>query len=114
MARSKQPSWQARAPAHLPGDAVGIQVPIGRIVALRTRWQTIFDTRDKPMVYRICNAAPRDPTEKANRLIVEADGARRFTLEVGCSLDVMGKKIRVRAGAGGPTPLAEGWYVLVS
>ena len=114
MAQSRQPSGQTRAPAYLPGDGVGIQVPFGRILAQRTRWQTIFDARDKPMVYRICNAPTRDPDEKANRLIVEADGARKFTLDVGCSLDVMGKKIRVRAGTGGPTPLAEGWYVLVS
>ncbi len=98
-----------------PADAVGIQVPAGRIRAGRTRWQTVFDARDKPMVYRIHNAQPRDSADPGNDLIVEADGAKRpLRLEPGTSVDVLAKKIRVKAGTGGSTVLTEGWYVLVS
>ena len=97
-------------------DAVGIQVPAGRIRAGRTRWQTVFDARDKPMVYRIHNAQPRARTDPGNSLIVDVDGvaSRQIQVGVGASVDVLAKKIRVKAGTGGSTTLAEGWYVLVS
>ncbi len=73
VAKQKQRFRTARLGARAPGDAVGIQVPIGRI------------------------------------------GAKR-TIEVGAgtSVDVLGKKIRVKAGTGGDGPSVEGWYVLVS
>ncbi len=103
------------ARATFPADSVGIQVPAGRIRAGRTRWQTVFDARDKPLVYRIHNAQPRDSADPGNVLIVEADGAKRpIRLEPGTSVDVLARKIRVKAGTGGSTALAEGWYVLVS
>lgn len=93
----------------IPADAVGIQVPVGRIAAGRNRWQTVFDARDKPMVYRLCNASP------ANSLVVEVDGApRTHQVEPGASIDVLGKRIRVKAGSGGDTQRVEGWYALVS
>lgn len=93
----------------IPADTVGIQVPVGRITAGRSRWQTVFDARDKPMVYRLCNASP------AVSLVVEVDGAHRtHQVEPGASIDVLGKRIRVKAGSGGNAERVEGWYVLVS
>jgi hypothetical protein len=98
-----------------PGDAVGIQVPVGHIVADRVHWQTVFDGRDKPSIYRIHNASPHAASDPGNAMIVEVDGAKRtIKVNVGTSLDVMGKKIRVKAGTGGETSRVEGWYVLVS
>ena len=105
----------ARLGVRAPGDAVGIQVPIGRIGAGRSHWQTVFDARDKPGIYRLYNGIPSDPEDPGNTMIVEVDGAKR-TIEVGAgtSVDVLGKKIRVKAGTGGDGPSVEGWYVLVS
>lgn len=98
-----------------PGDAVGIQVPVGRIGADRNHWQTVFDARTKPSIYRIYNGSGRPPADPGNAMIVEVDGAKRtIKLNVGASVDVLGKKIRVKAGTGGDTPSVEGWYVLVS
>ena len=100
-----------------PADSVGIQVPAGRIRAGRTRWQTVFDGHDKAMVYRIYNAPPRDRSDPGNGLIVDVDGvaSRQIQVGVGGSVDVLAKKIRVKAGTGGSTTvLVEGWYVLVS
>ena len=103
----------ARGP--LPGDGVGIQVPVGRIGADRVHWQTIFDARDKPSIYRIHNGSAHNAADPGNAMIVEVDGAKRtIKVNVGTSLDVMGKTIRVKAGAGGETSRVEGWYVLVS
>ena len=103
----------ARGP--LPGDGVGIQVPVGRIGADRVHWQTIFDARDKPSIYRIHNGSAHNAADPGNAMIVEVDGAKRtIKVNVGTSVDVMGKRIRVKAGAGGETSRVEGWYVLVS
>lgn len=103
------------AKARLPGDGVGIQVPVGRIGADRTHWQTIFDARDKPSIYRIHNSSGHDDAEPGNAMIVEVDGAKRtIKVNVETSVDVLGKKIRVKAGTGGATSRVEGWYVLVS
>ena len=122
MAKQKQRFRTARLGARAPGDAVGIQVPIGRIGAGRSHWQTVFDardkpsiSRDKPSIYRLYNGVPSDPEDPGNTMIVEVDGAKR-TIEVGVgtSVDVLGKKIRVKAGTGGDGPSVEGWYVLVS
>ena len=44
----------------LPGDAVGIQVPVGRIGADRIHWQTIFEARDKPSIDRIIASLDRE------------------------------------------------------
>ena len=86
----------------LPGDGVGIQVPVGRIGADRVHWQTIFDARDKPAIYRIHNGSAHNAADPGNVMIVEVDGAKRtIRVNVGTSVDVMGKKIRVKAGAGG-------------
>jgi hypothetical protein len=102
------------AAARQPADGVGIQVPVGRIAADRTHWQTVLEARDKPSMYRLCNA-PRTADEPANAMIVEVDGAKRtIKVSAGTSLDVLAKRIRVRAGTGGKTPFVEGWYVLVS
>jgi hypothetical protein len=48
-------------------------------------------------------------------MIVEVDGAKR-TIEVsaGTSIDVFGKRIRVKAATGGDSLFVEGWYILVS
>ena len=103
----------ARGP--LPGDGVGIQVPVGRIAADRVHWQTIFDTRDKPSIYRVHNGSAHNAADPGNAMIVEVDSAKRTVkVNVGTSVDVMGKKIRVKAGTGGESPRVEGWYVLVS
>jgi hypothetical protein len=103
----------ARRP--LPGDGVGIQVPVGHIGADRIHWQTIFDARDKPSIYRIHNASGRGAADPGNAMIVEVDSAKRtIKVNAGTSIDVMGKRIRVRAGTGGETSRVEGWYVLVS
>ena len=85
----------------------GIQVPVGRIAAGRTRWQTVLQTRDKPVIYRL---------HAANGLIVEVDGAARtIRVEPGASVDVLAtKKIRVKAATGGDSHVAHGWYVMVS
>jgi hypothetical protein len=102
-----------KATNRLPGDGVGIQVPVGRIGADRVHWQTIFDARDKPSIYRVHNGSAQD--DAGNAMIVEVDGAKRtIKVNVGTSVDVMGKRIRVKAGTGGETSRVEGWYVLVS
>jgi hypothetical protein len=99
-----------------PGDGVGIQVPVGRILASRERWQTVLVARDKPSIYRLHNALPGRAGEQANAMIVEVDGSKRpLHVEPGASIDVMAARIRVRAGTGGGArPTVEGWYVLVS
>lgn len=90
----------------VPADSVGIQVPAGRIAAGRNRWQTVLVARDKPMVYRL---------HAANSLVVEVDGAARtIRIEAGASVDVLAKRIRVKAASGGAAHVAQGWYVLVS
>ena len=99
----------------LPGDGVGIQVPVGRIGADRVHWQTIFEARDKARIYRIHNDSARSAADAGNAMIVEVDGAKRtLKVNVRTSVDVMGKRIRVKAGTGGETSQVEGWYVLVS
>jgi hypothetical protein len=105
----------ARPTMRVPGDAVGIQVPVGRIGASRSLWQTIFESRDKPSLYRLYNGIPADTEDPGNAMIVEVDGAKR-TIEVsaGTSVDVFSKKIRVKAATGGDSPFVEGWYVFVS
>ena len=98
-----------------PGDGVGIQVPAGRIVASRSRWQTVFAAPGKPSIYRLHNDAARRAGHTANAMIVEVDGSKRpVHVEPGASIDIMGKRIRVKAGGGGDTQTIEGWYVLVS
>ena len=102
------------AASRSPADGVGIQVPAGRIAADRRHWQTVLESRDKPNIYRLCNTA-RAADEPANTMIVEVDGAKRtITVNAGASVDVMAKRIRVRAGTGGQTSSIEGWYALVS
>jgi hypothetical protein len=115
VAKQKQGHRVARLGVRAPGDGVGIQVPIGRIGASRNHWQTIFDARDKPSIYRLYNGVPADLEDPGNSMIVEVDGAKR-TIEVkaGTSVDVLGKKIRVKAGTGGDSLSVEGWYVYVS
>lgn len=99
------------ARGRLPADTVGIQVPVGRIDADRVHWQTVFEARDRPSVYRLHNGSDED----GNAMIVEVDGAKRtIKVRAGASVDVMAKRIRVRAGTGGKTPGVEGWYLLVS
>src|SRR5262245_16380166 len=102
------------AASRSPGDGVGIQVPAGRIAADRAHWQTVLEARDRPSIYRLCNA-PGTADEPANAMIVEVDGAKRtIKVNAGTSVDVMARRIRVRAGTGGKTSFVEGWYVLVS
>ncbi len=61
----------------------------------------------KPSIYRLHNGSAQGV------LIVEADGAKRpVHVAPGASVDVLARRIRVRAGGAGQT--AEGWYVLVS
>lgn len=96
----------AKQAADLPAAAIGIQVPVGRIAAGRTRWQTVLLARDKPSIYRL---------HATNSLIVEVDGAQRtIRVDAGASLDVLAKKVRVKAATGGAAHIAHGWYVLVS
>jgi hypothetical protein len=115
VAKLKQRSLFARPAMRLPGDAVGIQVPVGRIGASRSHWQTIFEARDKPSLYRLYNAFPADAEDPGNAMIVEVDGAKRsIQVSAGTSVDVFGKKVRVKAGTGGNSPAVEGWYVFVS
>ena len=115
MAKQRQGFRSARPTTRVPGDAVRIQVPVGRIGASRSHWQTIFEGRDKPSLYRLYNGIPADAEDAGNAMIVEVDGAKR-TIEVsaGTSVDVFGKKIRVKAATGGDSPFVEGWYVFVS
>jgi hypothetical protein len=96
----------AKQPHNVPADSVGIQVPAGRIAAGPTRWQTVLLAPDKPSIYRI---------HATDGLIVEADGAARtIRVEPGASLDVLAKRIRVKAAGGGAGYIAQGWYVMVS
>jgi hypothetical protein len=98
-----------------PADGVGIQVPAGRIVANRLRWQTVLMAPAKPSIYRLHNAQPRRAGERGNAMLVEIDGSKRqLRVDPGASIDVMAKRIRVKAGSGGEEPTVEGWYVLVS
>ncbi|MEO7335218.1 MAG: hypothetical protein ABIV63_01440 [Caldimonas sp.] len=89
---------------------------MGRIAASRTRWQTVLEAPGKPSVYRIHNSRPASFGDAGNIMIVEVDGAKRpLHLGPGNSTDVLGKRIRVKAGAGGgETATVDGWYVLVS
>ena len=115
MARQKQRVRPSTAPMRTPGDAVDIQVPVERIGADRIHWQTVFDARDKPCIYRLCNDSLRTSGDPGNAMLVEVDGAQRtIKVNVGTSVDVLGKRIRVKAGTGGATESVEGWYVLVS
>ena len=103
------------AKARHPADAVGIQVPAGRIGADRTHWQTVFEARDKPSIYRLHNGSGDPPAIPGNAMLVEVDGAKRtIKVNAGTSVDVLAKKIRVKAGTGGEGSTVEGWYVLVS
>lgn len=87
-----------------PADTVGLQVPVGRIAAGQGRWQTVLQARDRAMVYRL---------HATNGLVVEIDGAARtIRVEAGASVDVLAKRIRVKAA--GTTRVAQGWYVLIS
>ena len=115
MAKQGQRFRSARPITRVPGDAVGIQVPVGRIGASRSQWQTVFEGRDKPSLYRLYNGIPSDAEDAGNAMIVEVDGAKQ-TIEVsaGTSVDVFGKRIRVKAATGGDTLFVEGWYILVS
>jgi hypothetical protein len=115
MAKQRQRFRSARPTTRVPGDAVGIQVPVGRIGASRSHWQTIFEGRDKASLYRVYNGIPADADDAGNAMLVEVDGAKR-TIQVspGTSVDVFGKKIRVKAASGGDSLFVEGWYVLVS
>lgn len=115
MVRTRRAVRAVQTRRYLPGDAVGIQVPIGRIGADRTHWQTIFEAREKPSIYRLYNGSIRGPDDAGNAMIVEVDGATR-TIKVAAetSVDVLAKRIRVKAGAGGQTSRVEGWYVLIS
>lgn len=71
----------AKQPLDVPADSVGIQVPMGRIAAGRTRWQTVLLARDRPSIYRL---------HATNSLMVEVDGAARtIRVEAGTSLDVL-------------------------
>jgi hypothetical protein len=85
----------------------GIQVPVGRIAASRGRWQTVLQTQDKAVIYRL---------HATNSLIVEVDGAARtIRVEAGASLDALAtRKIRVKAATGADSQVALGWYVMVS
>jgi hypothetical protein len=115
VAKQRQRYRIARLGVRAPGDAVGIQVPIGRIGADRNHWQTIFDARDKPSIYRLYNGVPADSEDPGNSMVVEVDGAKRtIQVDAGTSVDVLAKKIRVKAGTGGAGPSVEGWYVFVS
>ena len=94
----------ARQVQGFPADTIGIQVPVGRIAAGRGRWQTVLQARDKAMVYRL---------HATNSLLVEVDGAvRTIRVEAGASVDVLAKRIRVRAA--GTAHIAHGWYVHIS
>ena len=98
-----------------PANVVGIQVPAGHILAHRSRWQTVLLAPEKPSIYRLHNEAPRQPSDRGNTMVVEVDGSKRpIQVEPGASVDVMGKRIRVKAGSGGDTQTVEGWFVLVS
>ena len=88
----------------IPADSVGIQVPAGRIAVGRGRWQTVLQARDKPMVYRL---------HATQSLVVEVDGAARtIRVEAGASLDVLAKRIRVRAAGAAQAP--HDWNVRVA
>ena len=115
MAKQTQRFRSARPITRVPGDGVGIQVPVGRIGAGRSQWQTIFEGREKPSLYRLYNGIPADAEDAGNVMIVEVDGAKQ-TIEVsaGTSVDVFGKRIRIKAATGGDSLFVEGWYVLVS
>ena len=70
---------------------------------------------DKPPIYRLFNAAPRRPGHSANAMMVEIDATKRpLRVDLGSSIDIMAKRIRVRTGSGGDSDTIEGWYVLVS
>jgi hypothetical protein len=101
--------------AAAPHDSVGIQVPAGHIRANRTHWQIILHAPKKPMIYRLFNAAPARAGQAANNMIVEVDhGEHPLHVAPGSSIDVMGGRIRVKAGTGSATHIVAGWYVLIS
>ena len=115
MAKSISQAPSLSGAADAPADAIGIQVPVGRIRADRVHWQVVFDARSKPSIYRLHNGSRRTDTRRGTTMIVEVDGAQRpLTVRAGASLDVLAKTIRVKAGSGSAAAVVEGWYVLVS
>jgi hypothetical protein len=99
-----------------PGDGVAIQVPVGRIAATRTHWQMVLHAPAKPCLYRLHNGHPTGRGQTGNAMIVEVDGGKRpLHIGPGSSADILGKRIRVKAGTGGgEVATVDGWYVLVS
>src|ERR1700736_6362301 len=99
-----------------PGDGVGIQVPAGRIAASRAHWQVVLESPGKPYLYRLHNNRPSGRGQTGNAMVVEVDGGKRpLHIGPGSSADVLGKRIRVKAGSGGgETATVDGWDVLVS
>jgi hypothetical protein len=99
-----------------PANSVGIQVPTGTIATTRTHWQVVLEAPGKPYLYRLHNSRPSGRGGSSNAMVVEVDGAKRpLHLAPGSSADVLGKRIRVKAGTGaGAADTVDGWYVLVS
>ncbi|CAN5841866.1 hypothetical protein BH11PSE3_BH11PSE3_05330 [soil metagenome] len=113
MSKAPRLAESPAVPSQTPGDTVGIQVPVGRIATGNAHWQVVFEARAKPCIYRLHNGSPGNSRRAGASMIVEADGAGRIlTVHAGASVDVLAKRIRVKAA--NPATTVEGWYVLVS
>src|SRR5260370_21402267 len=73
VAKQRQRFRSARPTMRLPGEAVGIQVPVGRIGASRSHWQAIFEARDKPGLYPLYNGIPANAEAPGHAIIVDVD-----------------------------------------
>jgi len=96
----------------VPGDASGSRCRLG------VRASEVIGRRSsragQGSLYRLYNGIPADADDPGNAMLVEVDGAKR-TIQVspGTSVDVFGKKIRVKAASGGDSLFVEGgtsWF----
>jgi hypothetical protein len=96
------------------GDA-GVPLSAGRFSVNRQRWQAIVANLDMPAIYRISNSSPQTSADDGNILLVQSGEPPRV-VAVGPknSVDVQAKAISVRAGDGGKSESATGWYELIA
>ena len=100
--------------AQTTGDT-GAPSSAGRISVDRKRFQTIVANLDQPGIYRISNSSPQDSAGNGNVLLVRSgEPSQVVRVAPKNSVDVQAKAISVRAGDGGESEIATGWYELIS
>jgi len=102
-------------PAPTASNDAGTSSSAGRISVSRERWQAIVANLDKPAIYRISNSSAQTSIDSGNSLLVQGgEPPRVIAVAPKNSVDVQAKAISVRAGDGGKSEVAVGWYELIS